>query len=401
MKLIKLKSRLRNYPIFIERGITAKTDSIVNKYFFSAEKIILITNDKIFSIYRDNIEKFLNSTNKISNLIILKDGESQKNLKNTDFIYRNLVDFNVHRNDLIIAFGGGVIGDIAGYAASTFHRGMNLIQFPTTITAQVDSSIGGKVVVNYEAIKNIIGSFYQPHAVIIDPDLLKTLKEREIINGLAEIIKYGVVFNKKILEILKEITPKKIAHTETKPIKNTAGNLKMKNDDSNTDSSTTIDTDLYGLIKNKKFDEIIYRCIKIKVSVVKKDEFDTGYRNLLNYGHTIGHAIEKVQKLKDINHGEAVALGMIAAVDISIELGLAEQSLKNKFLEIYRLLKLPYLFPQINTDELILSMKFDKKFSASQNKFILLRDLNKPVFKYNISADIIKKSILKNMKMEM
>ncbi|MBM3707643.1 MAG: 3-dehydroquinate synthase [Actinobacteria bacterium] len=400
MKLIILKSRLRNYPIIIDRGITAKAADTINKYFFNSEKIILVTNDKILSIYESTIKKLLSSTNRTTHIIVLKDGEEQKNLENTEYIYQNLINFNTHRNDLIIAFGGGVIGDIAGFAASTFHRGINLLQFPTTIIAQLDSSIGGKVAVNYKDIKNIIGSFYQPNAVLIDPELLETLQEREIINGLAEIVKYGILFDKRILGILKKITVKAPKLKEL----SLYAKLNLYTDTENKEKDTVLDETrssyLNELIKSRDFERIIYKCVKIKSAVVKKDEFDTGYRNLLNFGHTIGHAIEKVKRLKDISHGEAVALGMIVAADISIELGLAKESLKNKLVEIYNPLKLPYTIPNINVNELISSLKFDKKFLSSQNKFILLRYLNKPVFRYNIEEDIIRKSILKNMPTE-
>lgn len=400
MKLILQKTRLKNYPIIIEKGITAEAGNIINKYFSRAEKIILITNDRIISIYKNLIKNLLNSTGRKTRIIVLNDGEEQKNLENTEYIYRNLVDFDTHRNDLIIAFGGGVIGDIAGFAAATFHRGINLLQFPTTVTAQVDSSIGGKVVVNYKDIKNIIGSFYQPGAVVIDPALLETLEEREIINGLAEVVKYGVIFDKKILKNLKRIALRE-QKTEESDI---YSRLSLYTDITNNKSGSAIDkargSYLTRLIKSEEFEKIIYKCVKIKSSVVKKDEFDAGYRNLLNFGHTVGHAIEKVKKLKEISHGEAVALGMIVAVDISIELGLAKDGIKKILLEIYKLLKLPFIIPQINTDELISSLKFDKKFLSGKNKFILLRCLNRPVFSYNIEEAIIKEAILKNMQSE-
>ena len=137
-------------------------------------------------------------------IIIIKDGEEYKDLNSADFIYSKLIDFNIHRNDIVVAFGGGVIGDLAGFAASTFYRGVKLVQYPTTIISQVDSSIGGKAAVNYKKIKNIIGCFYQPHMVVIDPTMNYTLEEDQVINGLGEIVKYGLVFKKNILDRLSE-----------------------------------------------------------------------------------------------------------------------------------------------------------------------------------------------------
>ena len=341
-----------------------------------------------------------------------------------------MLDFNMHRDDVVIAFGGGVIGDLAGFAASTFHRGIGLLQMPTTIISQVDSSVGGKVVVNFENVKNVIGCFYQPHAIIMDTLFLETLEEKDIINGLAEIVKYGIIFDRKILKLLNKLALEKINPGEPK-----------------------------GLILLPQFEDITYTCAKIKASVVKKDEFDNNYRNLLNFGHTAGHAIEKFSGFKGLNHGQAVAIGMIIAVDISISLGLLEDSFKHEIIGLYKQLKLPYILdldensvsknlipylenqpgrsavclekqpgnPKTNieiqskkravnlekdaestvkdtktlkarlADDIFDAMKFDKKFSASANKFILLKGINKPVFYHNVEAKIIKEAIVKNI----
>jgi len=274
---------------------------LLNKHFPCAEKILFITNDVVHGIYGAKIDDFLKSCEKSVKKIILKDGEIQKNLENTKYIYENMLDFNMHRDDIAIAFGGGVIGDMAGFAASTFHRGIKLLQLPTTIISQVDSSIGGKAVVNFENVKNVIGCFYQPHAIIMDTLFLETLEEKDIINGLAEIVKYGIIFDRKILKLLNKLVLEKI-----NPGK------------------------LNELISLPQFEDIIYICAKIKASVVKRDEFDNNYRNLLNFGHTAGHAIEKFSGFKGLNHGQAVAIGMIIATDISISLGLLKGSFSHR-----------------------------------------------------------------------
>ena len=363
MKIIKTKTSLRNYSIFIRKNIINDASDIIKNHFTDAEKLVLITNNTIADLYGDKIESLCRGTDLDYEIIKLKDGEEFKNLASAEYVYSRLIGKNIHRNDIIIAFGGGVIGDLGGYIASTFHRGMKFIQFPTTIIAQVDSSIGGKVVVNYKGIKNVIGSFYQPHMIFIDPYMLNTLEETQIINGLGEIVKYGLVFDKKILNWLKTNTDKK---------------------DHNR---------LIKLIALEGFGEMIYRCALLKIKVVEKDEFDTGYRNLLNFGHTIGHAIENVGGLKNINHGKAVGMGMIAALEISKNLGYLSESVFEEVEDLYNILKLPFRIPRIDTDKLLNALKYDKKFTGSSNRFILLKKINRPMIYNNLKEEIIVKSI--------
>jgi 3-dehydroquinate synthase len=379
MKIIYAQTTLRNYPVYIGRGMINSAPGILSKKFSGSEKILFITNDIVHGIYGAKIDDFLKSCKKSVKKIILKDGEEQKNLENTRSIYENMLDFNMHRDDLVIAFGGGVIGDLAGFAASTFHRGVKLLQMPTTIISQVDSSIGGKAVINFENVKNVIGSFYQPHAIIMDTLFLETLEEKDIINGLAEIVKYGIIFDRKILKLLNSLALEKI-----NPGK------------------------LNELISLPQFEDITYSCAKIKTTVVKKDEFDNNYRNLLNFGHTAGHAIEKISGFKGLNHGQAVAIGMIVAIDISISLGLLKDSLRQDIIELYKKLKLPNsvdigenLSREKLADDIFDAMKFDKKFSASANKFVLLKGINRPVFYHNVEAKIIKEAILKNISIKL
>jgi len=367
MKTINAKTKLRNYPIYISQKFTEYFPQLIKKNFRQTEKIILITNDRVFGLYEDKIKNILDKCSLPGETIIIQDGEEFKNLKSADYIYKKLVDFNIHRNDIIVAFGGGVIGDLAGFTAATFHRGLKLIQCPTTIVGQVDSSIGGKVVVNYNGIKNVIGSFYQPYMIFIDPTFNYTLNEEQIINGLSEIVKYGIIFKKEILDKLSE-------------------NIEVKKEDR-----------LFRLIKTEVFKDIIYNCCRIKAKVVEKDEFDLNYRNVLNFGHTIGHCIENAFKLKEISHGKAVSIGMVIAIDISISLGLVKKEVKYRVLELYKKLKLPYMMPKIDAEKVISPLKYDKKFKSSQNKFVLLKGINKPVFYYNLERDLIIDNVKKSM----
>jgi 3-dehydroquinate synthase len=367
MKIISTKTKLKNYPIYVDVKFADYFGKLIKRRFGGCEKIALVTNNKIFGIYEDVIKNALESCGLPYEIIEIKDGEEHKNLENADYIYGRLIDFNMHRNDALVAFGGGVIGDLAGFAASTFHRGIKFIQCPTTIIGQVDSSIGGKVGVNYRKVKNIIGSFYQPDAVIIDISFISTLEEDQIINGLGEIVKYGVVFDKKILDMLGE-------------------NIRGMDDDR-----------LFKLIKSRVFNDIVYRCCKIKSKVVAIDEFDTGYRNLLNFGHTLGHCIENIFELKGMSHGKAVSVGMIMAVDISISLGLLEKKVKDELIGLYKKLKLPYKIPHANVEKMIDIIKYDKKFRSAKNKFVLLKGVNKPLFYRGLAEDVIVDNIKKSM----
>ncbi len=367
MKTIIVKTKLRRYPIYIKSKIYKNFPELIKKNFYDSDKIVLITNDKVFGIYESRIKDILRRCLLDNKIIIIKDGEEYKNLKSTDFIFKRFIDFNLHRNDLVVAFGGGVIGDLTGFTASTFHRGVKLIQYPTTILSQVDSSIGGKVAVNYENVKNAVGCFYQPHMTVIDPTMNYTLEEDQIVNGLGEIVKYGLVFDKNILNVLSENV-----------------------DDEKEDR-------LLKLIKKKVFKDIIYTCCRIKTKVVEKDEFDLSYRNLLNFGHTLGHSIEKAFDLKEINHGEAVSVGMVIAIDISISLGLLKKEVKNNIIELYKKLKLPYGIPGKNMEKIISALKYDKKFSTKKNKFVLLKGVNRPVFYYDVPGDVIIDNIKKSM----
>jgi len=281
-----------------------------------------------------------------------------------------LVNLNAHRNDILISFGGGVVGDTAGLAAATFNRGMSLVQCPTTIIAQTDSSIGGKVAVNFENIKNVIGSFYQPHLVIIDTLFLRTLAEKEIINGMGEVVKYGLVFDYGIIEELLSIS-KKCRNNEDR---------------------------LFEIVKDERFNEIIYKCAKIKSEIVEKDEFDLKERQLLNFGHTIGHALEKAAGFDILNHGQAVALGMLCAVEISLNMGMLGKEFKSEMINLYEILKLPVCIKNINQRKIFEALKFDKKFCSNVNKFILLEKTNIPVILTGIDEKIIKKSIINYIK---
>jgi len=362
MKKITTRTAVRKYKIYIDKGILEEAPAIIKDNFTGFNKLVLITNDTIRGIYGGQIKILCDSIRVKYDIISLKDGEEYKTLESVGSVYSKLVNLDFHRDDIIIAFGGGVIGDTAGYIASTFHRGTRLIQIPSTIIAQVDSSIGGKVVVNYMGIKNIIGSFYQPHMIIMDPVLLESLDENQVINGLGEIVKYGIVFDWKIIKILEKIVKTKKYN-------------------------------LINLVSHDEFIDIIYRCAKIKVKVVEKDEFDCGRRNLLNFGHTIGHSIEKEGGLKGISHGRAVIMGMMVAIEISIIMGYLPGSEKKRIIQLFKKIGVPYKIPKIDTGKIFKSLKYDKKFTSGMNKFILLKKINHPFVYMGVKKEVILESI--------
>jgi len=362
MREIIVKTKLRKYPIYLKNGILAEAPELIKKTIRDFNKTLIITNDTIHALYRRDIEDLCENLDIENEIIIFKDGEKYKNLASVREAYSRLIDQNFHRNDVLIAFGGGVIGDTGGFIASTFHRGMKLVHIPTTIIGQVDSSIGGKVVVNFGGKKNIIGSFYQPHMILMDPQVLKTLESKQVLNGLGEIVKYGLVFEKNIITDLKTIIGSEDYHID-------------------------------NITEYEDFRKIILKCVKIKAKVVEKDEFDTGYRNLLNFGHTIGHSIENVSGLKDINHGQAVSMGMIAALAISTSLGLFPEKQMEEIKHFFQDLGLPHEIPDIDVEKIVEGLKYDKKFTSETNRFILLKSLNRPIFYEGIKKEIIINSI--------
>lgn len=366
---IDVKTSNRDYCILIKKGLSGEIPALLSEFFPKRKKIFFISNKKIFNLHGKRITDTISLYYDLYTLL-LQDGEEYKSLESLTKIYDFFIKNHAHRDSIAIAFGGGVLGDTVGFAAATFNRGMYLLQYPTTIIAQVDSSIGGKTAVNYEGIKNIIGCFYQPHLVLNDPDLLVTLAEKELVNGLGEVLKYGLVFDFEIIEILKDLAKK---YLNSKDI-------------------------LKKIITDDVFNNIIIKCSRIKADVISKDEYDSGIRNLLNFGHTIGHALEKVIGFKNINHGQAVALGMLCAVDLSADLGFIENQLKNELLELYRTLKLPEKIDLKDSKEILEAIKFDKKISNGKIRFIVLKKINKAAALDNIDETFVKNSIIKNMK---
>lgn len=270
-----------SYPIYIENGILPQAGNFISR-IFNGKRIMIISDDNVFPLYGNVLVKALSDYECHS--IVLPHGEPTKSFQTLPEIYCALLESKISRSDLIIALGGGVIGDLAGFAASSYLRGVKLVQIPTSLLAQVDSSVGGKVAVDLPQGKNLVGAFYHPKLVLIDPDTLDTLPTRYVTDGMGEVIKYGCIKDNALFDTLKQCG----SFAGLKP----------------------------------RLTEVISRCVDIKRIVVEKDPLDTGERMLLNFGHTLAHTIEQYYHYQRESHGEAVAIGMYQITKTAEVLGL-------------------------------------------------------------------------------
>ena len=298
MKLtVNLKEN--SYPIYIENGILTKSGEYISQ-IFKGQKIMIVSDDNVFPLYGQQVIDSLRDYE--CHFLVLPHGEPTKSFQSLPKIYTAMLDAKLTRSDLVIALGGGVIGDLAGFAAASYLRGIKLVQIPTSLLAQVDSSVGGKVAVDLPQGKNLVGAFYQPKRVLIDPDVLNTLPEHFIKDGMGEVIKYGCIKDAGLFDRL-------CAHSSFENLK-------------------------------PELSEIIARCVDIKRIVVEADQFDTGERMLLNFGHTLAHTIEQYYNYERESHGEAVGIGMYQITRMSEEKGLTISGCSDqikKALDIYGL----------------------------------------------------------------
>jgi len=349
---VKVNLGERSYDIVIGSGLIDEIGLKI-KPFVSTKRIFIVSNPTVLNVCKDKVCKSLKDAGFDVNILEVPDGESYKSLEIAYDLYGQLIKHNANRFDTVIALGGGVIGDLAGFAAATYMRGLPFIQVPTTLLAQVDSSVGGKVAVNHPKAKNLIGCFYQPRFVLIDVDILKTLPERELKVGLAEVIKCGFLSGEKFLVFLEE-------HIGD------------------------------ALAKNKGIlIEIIQRCCAFKAKVVEVDEKDFGKRAILNYGHTIGHVIETITDYKKYKHGEAVSMGMICAAVIANRLGLIQESVVERHKNILKKAGLPIELPQMSPENVIKHLLLDKKKRGEDYTFVLLKDAGEPIIKNVFFEDIL------------
>lgn len=352
MKEIDINLNDEKYPVYI----TNNFDSL-NGYMDEHKidgKILIVTDEKVGELYANELTRRL--LNKNVCVFKMKEGEHYKSLDTVMSIYDECHRNKLNRSSAVMALGGGVVGDTAGFAASTYMRGIRFVQVPTTVIADVDSSVGGKVGVNYRDIKNLVGSFYHPDFIYINTSVLRTLDRRQLISGIAEVIKYAVLFDRNFFNYLEE---------------NSTGLLNLESD---------------------KLNYIIKKCISMKVDIVRNDIKDHGKRHVLNFGHTIGHAIESMCDYT-IYHGEAVALGMMTACAMSNILGmLSENEMQDIFNLLYKY-DLVCRFNFGNIDMMLDIIKHDKKSDRGNNKLVLLSGIGSGVVIPEIKEDVIIRSL--------
>ena len=323
----------RSYPIYVGGNILAA--DIIEKHIPS-KKVLVVSNTTVMPIFQKQIETALRNFEMAS--VLLPDGEQFKTLESLNTIYTTLLEKRYDRDCTLIALGGGVVGDITGFAAASYQRGVNFIQIPTTLLAQVDSSVGGKTGVNHALGKNMVGAFYQPRCVIADIASMQTLPERELSAGLAEVIKYGLIRLPGFFEWLEDNIEKLLAK----------------------------DTDMLS--------EAIIKSCECKAEIVALDEKEHGIRALLNLGHTFGHAIETFVQYKDWLHGEAVGTGMLMAAEFSQRSGWIDENIVQRIESLLKAAKLPTKPPKgMTAEDFIQLMARDKKVQQGNIRLVLLK----------------------------
>ena len=333
---IKIPLKKNSYEVMVGTNIINKCKNKIFSTIKDAKKIFVVTDTKIKKLHLKKLTQIIPGKYTVKTLVI-KPGEKMKDIKTINRIINILLKNQISRNDVIFGLGGGVIGDIAGFLASITLRGLKLIHFPTTLLAQVDSSIGGKTGVNSSYGKNLIGTFYQPNLVICDTIFLSTLPKRELIAGYAEVIKYGVIGDPSILNLLDELP---------------------KIDD---------EKNIYGDILN----QIIQKSVSIKARVVAQDEKEKGLRAILNYGHTFCHAFEYVTGYGQLLHGEAVSIGMLCASRLAERVGRIDKTLTERQKQLLVALGLPTAVPDVDHDDIMAAMQRDKKVAHGKLRFVL------------------------------
>ena len=321
------------------------------------KKVLLVSNPTIFKHYGEKAIASLQAAGFEVASCILPAGERFKNLNSIQKIYDSALENRLERSATIVALGGGVIGDMAGFAAATWLRGIHVVQVPTTLLAMVDSAIGGKTGVNHPQGKNLIGAFHQPRLVLIDPEVLKTLPVREFRAGMAEVIKYGVIWDAELFAQME--------------------------------ASKHLNQLRY--IKPELIESILIRSCQAKADVVSKDEKEAGLRAILNYGHTIGHAVESLTGYRVVNHGEAVGIGMVAAGQIAVELGMWQKEDTERQNALIKKAGLPTQLPSgLDIEAIIDALQLDKKVKAGKVRFVLPTQMGVVTVTDEVPADIIR-----------
>lgn len=338
---IQLSGHVTDYDIKIEAGLLDQLGQEIQAVY-QGKRIFILTDENVDRYYGETVVDQLTTAEFQVRKMVVPAGESSKHIDNLDTIYAEMIDFKLSRGDLLIALGGGVIGDLAGYVAASYLRGIPFVQIPTTLLAQVDSSVGGKVAVDLTQGKNLVGAFYHPKKVIIDPNVLNTLTDRAFSDGMAEVIKYGAIFDRELFEFIKANASREqmMAH----------------------------------------IDQIIYRSCELKAIVVREDELDTGQRMLLNFGHTLGHAIEAYYQYELYTHGQGVAIGMVTITQLAEDKGITPRGTAAEIAQLCEQFNLPTVINEPGDYiEILKLLSTDKKNLNGQLNIILLETLGNAV----------------------
>lgn len=358
MRKVRVDLGEKSYDIIIGYGIADEIISFVRTSGFSAKGLV-ITDSNIAPLYADKIKSTLQTAGLSVEIAVIPAGESSKSLAIAEDLYTKAIELGLDRKSPIFALGGGVVGDLAGFVAATYMRGVPFVQLPTSLLAQVDSSVGGKVAVNHSLGKNLIGAFYQPKAVFMDLEMMGSLPQREIYTGLGEIIKYGIIYDADFFKFLED---------------NQQAVLELEPD---------------------ALTHMIARSCEIKALVVSQDEQEAGLRRILNFGHTIAHTIEKETNYTRYNHGEAVAIGMIGAVDISRQLGFIDEMVALRVRKLIENLHLPVTATGCTVDDMYADIFHDKKTVGGKVNWVLMTKIGEVVCKNDVPETVVRAAMLK------
>ena len=354
LRIVEVDLGERSYPIYIGPGLLGRRD-LLRKHL-RARQVAVVSNDVVAPHYLAALQEAMGEDRQVD-VFLMPDGERHKSLDTYAALMDFLLERRHDRSTTLVALGGGVVGDLAGFAAATFQRGVDFVQVPTTLLAQVDSSVGGKTAVNHPRGKNMIGAFHQPRCVLADTTVFDTLPPREYRAGLAEVVKYGVVRDAAFFEWLgRHVTelcgrdPATLAHA-------------------------------------------IQRSCEIKAEVVAEDEREAGLRAILNYGHTFGHALETLTSYERLLHGEAVAVGMVMAADLSLRQGLLTPREARRIKALLQRLDLPVVPPALPADDMLAAMSLDKKVQQGRLRLVLVEALGAVTVTENIDADALRQTL--------
>ena len=351
MKTIDVNLGPRSYRILVGRGILSQTGEKL-KALGLKDKAVIVTNPTVNKLYGEIVRQSLVDAGFQTAVLTVPDGEKYKTLASAGKLYAQLAACGAERSTPVMALGGGVIGDLAGFVAATYLRGVPLVQIPTTLLAQCDSSIGGKTAVDYKQLKNEIGTFYQPKMTISDITTLQSLPEKEFTGGLAEVIKHAVIKDEKFFNYLEK-------------------NL-----------------DLIKSLDNNVLEAVVAKSARIKVGFVEQDEKDTGIRNILNFGHTVGHAVESVSHFQ-VSHGQGVSIGMTAAAKIAVKMELMDKENAVRLEKLLNKAGLATKLPQMEVKQVMQAMRYDKKVQGGKIRFVLPRAIGQVFITDDVNPAVV------------